>query len=48
MNEEVRNILAQEKTKTWKIQQLLNLGLTHRQIADLVTHGNRGGCMECI
>lgn len=42
MNEEVRNILAQEKTKTWKIQQLLNLGLTHRQIADLVTHGNRG------
>lgn len=42
MNEYVSAILAQETTKTSKIQQLLNLGLTHTQIADLVTRGNRG------
>ncbi|MEY8587937.1 amidoligase family protein [Phocaeicola sartorii] len=42
MNEQVRNILAQSTTKTSKIQQLLQLGLTRRQVADLVTNGNYG------
>ena len=42
MNEQVTNILNQSITKTAKIQQLLLLGLTRRQIADLVTNGNYG------
>ena len=42
MNESIRNILAQQVTKTSKIQQLLLLGLTRREIADLVTNGNYG------
>lgn len=42
MNEQVRDILAQRTTKTSKIQQLLQLGLTRRQVADLVTNGNYG------
>lgn len=42
MNERVRNILEQSTTKTSKIQQLLLLGLTRREIADLVTRGNYG------
>ena len=42
MNEQVRNILAENGTKTSKIRKLLLLGLTHREIADLVTRGNRG------
>lgn len=42
MNEEVRNILEQNTTKTSKIQQLLRLGMTRREIADLVTRGNYG------
>ena len=42
MNERVRNILEQSATKTSKIQQLLLLGLTRREIADLVTRGNYG------
>lgn len=42
MDEQIRNILAQETTKTSKIQQLLLLGLTRRQVADLVTNGNYG------
>lgn len=42
MNEQVRNILARDATKTSKIQQLLLLGLTRRQIADLLTNGNYG------
>lgn len=42
MNEQIRNILAQDGTKTSKIRKLLLLGLTHREIADLVTRGNRG------
>ena len=41
MNEQIRNILAQDGTKTSKIRKLLLLGLTHREIADLVTRGNR-------
>ena len=36
MNEQVRNILEQSTTKTSKIEQLLRLGLTRREIADLV------------
>ena len=42
MDERVRNILEQSTTKTSKIQQLLLLGLTRREIADLVTRGNCG------
>lgn len=42
MEEQIRGILAQVATKTHKIQQLLLLGLSHREIADLVTNGNRG------
>jgi len=42
MNEQVRNILAENGTKTSKIRKLLLLGFTHREIADLVTRGNRG------
>lgn len=42
MNEQVRAILAENGTKTLKIRKLLLLGLTHREIADLVTRGNRG------
>ena len=42
MNEQITAILAQETTKTKKIQQLLQMGLTRRQVADLVTNGNYG------
>nr|DAW09108.1 MAG TPA: Putative amidoligase enzyme [Caudoviricetes sp.] len=42
MNEQINNILNQRVTKTSKIQQLLLLGLTRRQVADLVTNGNYG------
>lgn len=35
-------ILTQNKTKTWKIEQLILLGLTRKQIAELVTNGNYG------
>lgn len=42
MNEQVISILVQSVTKTSKIQQLLQLGLTRRQVADLVTNGNYG------
>lgn len=42
MDERVRAILEQSTTKTSKIQQLLLLGLTRREIADLVTRGNYG------
>lgn len=42
MNEQITNILNQSITKTSKIQQLLLLGLTRRQVADLVTNGNYG------
>lgn len=42
MNEQVTNILNQNITKTAKIQQLLLLGYTRCQVADLVTNGNYG------
>lgn len=42
MEQQIANILAQTITKTSKIQQLLMLGLTRRQVADLVTNGNYG------
>lgn len=42
MNEQIQQILSGNGTKTAKIQQLLNLGLTRRQVADLVTNGNYG------
>ena len=39
MNEQVRNILEQSTTKTSKSEQLLRLGLTRRERADLMTRG---------
>ncbi len=42
MNEQITNIVNQQITKTAKIQQLLLLGLTRRQVADLITNGNYG------
>lgn len=42
MNEQIRNILEEAATKTSKIQQQLLLGLTRREIADLITNGNYG------
>lgn len=43
MNEQIRNIVEQQgATKTSKIQQLLLLGMTRREIADLLTNGNYG------
>ena len=42
MNEQIQRILNQTGTKTSKIQQLLTLGLTRRQVADLVANGNYG------
>lgn len=42
MNEQIQQILNGNGTKTARIQQLLNLGLTRRQVADLVTNGNYG------
>ena len=42
MNEQIQNILNENGTKTSKIQKLLALGLTRRQVADLVTNGNYG------
>ena len=42
MNEQITAILSQTTTKTRKIEQLLQLGLTRRQVADLVTNGNYG------
>lgn len=42
MNEQITAILSQITTKTRKIEQLLQLGLTRRQVADLVTNGNYG------
>ena len=42
MNEQIQNILNENGTKTSKIQKLLTLGLTRRQVADLVANGNYG------
>lgn len=42
MNETIRRILAESGTKTSKIRKLLLIGLSHREIADLLTRGNRG------
>ena len=42
MEERIQEILNQEGTKTRKIQQLILLGLTRTQIAQLVTNGNYG------
>ena len=42
MNQQIANILNERITKTAKIQKLLLLGLTRRQVADLVTNGNYG------
>lgn len=42
MNEQIQNILNENGTKTSKIQKLLTLGLTRRQVADLVAGGNYG------
>ena len=42
MNEQIQNILNENGTKTSKIQKLLALGLTRRQVADIVANGNYG------
>lgn len=42
MNEQIQSILNENGTKTSKIQKLLALGLTRRQVADLVANGNYG------
>lgn len=42
MEQQIQNILAQDTTKTNKIKQLIQLGLTRKQIAQLVTNGNYG------
>jgi hypothetical protein len=42
MNTAVNSILAQDTTKTAKIQQLIILGLTRKDIARLITNGNYG------
>ena len=43
MNEQIRTILSEGTVqRTSKIRKLLLLGLTHREIADLVTRGNVG------
>ncbi len=42
MEQQIQNILAQDTTKTNKIKQLIQFGLTRKQIAQLVTNGNYG------
>jgi hypothetical protein len=42
MNEQIQSILNENGTKTSKIQKLLALGLTRRQVANLVANGNYG------
>jgi len=42
MNAQIQNILSQTTTKTAKIQQLILMGLTRREIAGLITNGNYG------
>ena len=42
MNATIQQILAENGTKTAKIQKLILLGLTRKQIAGLVTNGNYG------
>ena len=42
MNEQIQSILNENGTKTSKIQKLLSLGLTRRQVADIVANGNYG------
>lgn len=42
MNQQIENILAQATTKTAKIKQLILLGLSRKEIAQLVTNGNYG------
>lgn len=42
MNEQIRSILAQETTKTSKIQQLLRIGVPRAEVARLITNGNYG------
>ncbi len=42
MNEQIQSILNENITKTAKIQRLLQMGMTRRAVADLVTNGNYG------
>lgn len=42
MEQQIQNILSQPTTKTRKIQQLIELGLTRKTISQLVTRGNYG------
>lgn len=42
MTTQIQNIISQTGTKTNKIKQLIHLGLTRTEIANLVTNGNYG------
>ncbi|MCC8153997.1 MAG: amidoligase family protein [Tannerellaceae bacterium] len=48
MTQQIRNILAQNCSKTKKIQQLHLLGIAKRHIAELVTNGNYGQVWNAI
>ena len=48
MNEQIRSILAQETTKTSKIQQLFLLGVPRAEIARMVTNGNYGFVVNAL
>lgn len=48
MNEQIRNILAQETTKTSKIRQLFQLGVPRAEIARMVTNGNYGFVVNAL
>ena len=48
MNEQIRNILVQETTKTSKIRQLYLLGVPRAEIARMVTNGNYGFVVNAL
>lgn len=48
MNETIRRILAESGTKTSKIRKLLLIGLSHREIADLLTVETVASCGTSI
>ena len=48
MSEQIRRILAQETTKTSKIQQLFLLGVPRAEIARMVTNGNYGFVVNAL
>ena len=48
MNEQIRNSLVQETTKTSKIRQLYLLGVPRAEIARMVTNGNYGFVVNAL